>query len=100
MFVLNWIMPMSDSRRHRQQLSWVGDMGLLLDEEVEEDLELLELDELVGVAVEAELCCNGSAAGRWAAWVCSCSTRDASGGLDMKSSGVWRRASSGWVGSE
>jgi hypothetical protein len=91
---------MSDSRRHRQQLSCVGDMGLLLDEEVEEDLELVELDELVGVAVEAELCCSSSAVGRWAAWVCSCRTREASEGLDMNSGGVWRRASSGWVGSE
>jgi hypothetical protein len=73
---------------------------VLLDEEVEEDRELLELDELVGVAEEAVLCCSGSAEGRWAAWVCSCSRREASEGFDMNSRGIWRRASSGWRGSE
>jgi hypothetical protein len=96
-------MPMSDSRRQRQQQSCVGDIGLLRDE-VEEDLELLELVELeesVELAVEElALDCSGPAEGRWAAAVCSCSRREASGGLDMNSMGVGRKASSGLVGSE
>jgi hypothetical protein len=93
-------MPMSDSRRQRQQLICVGDMALLRDE-VEEDLELLELVESVEVAEEALAPdCSGSAEGRWAAAVWSCSSREASGGLDMNPRCVWRRASRGWVGSE
>jgi hypothetical protein len=96
-------MPMSDSRRQRQQLICAIDMVLLRDE-VEEDRELLELLELVEsaeFAVEGlDADCSGSAEGRWAAAVCSCSRRDASEGLDMNSRGVWRKASSGLAGSE
>jgi hypothetical protein len=91
---------MSDSRRQRQQLSCAGEDMTLLREDVDEDRELEELDESDGVAVDAAPCCSGSAEGRWAAAVWSCSTREASGRLDMNCSGVWRKASSGWAGSE
>jgi hypothetical protein len=64
MLVLNWIMPMSDSRRQRQQLSCAGEDMALLREDVDEDRELEELDESDGVAVDAAPCCSGSAAGR------------------------------------
>jgi hypothetical protein len=77
---------------------------VLLRDEVEEDLELLELVEWVEsveLAVDGlALFCSGSAEGRWAAAVCSCSRREASGGFDMNSRGVGRKASSGLVGSE
>jgi hypothetical protein len=62
MLVLNWIMPMSDSRRHRQQEMTDGDNMVLLEEElesVEDDLDSDELDE-----EEPTLCCSGSAVGR------------------------------------
>lgn len=81
---------MSDSRRHRQQLSTEGDRVPLREEE-------LESLEVVDEALELD--CRGSAPGRWAAEVWSCRRREASAGLDMDFCGGWRRASSGLVGS-
>lgn len=66
------------------------------EDDVMLEAELLELLEEVLLA----RCCKGSAAGRWAAAVCSCRRREASGGLDICSGGDGRKASRGCEGSE
>jgi hypothetical protein len=71
-------------------------MALLLLEEEDEEKEA-EWLELVDEVLELDW--SGSAPGRWAAAVCSWRRREASTGLDIDSSGVWRKASSGLVGS-
>jgi hypothetical protein len=90
--VPNWIMPIRASRRQRQQLSVVEEPVLL-----ERDEEELESDELpTGVPAR---CCSGSAKGRLAAAVCTCSRREASAEPAMDSKDTGRKASSGLVGS-
>jgi hypothetical protein len=63
-----------DSRRQRQQERVEGEPRPKLQ------VELLELAEEV---LDVRCCWMGSGAGRWAAWVCSCSRREASEGLVM-----------------
>jgi hypothetical protein len=71
-------------------------MALLLREDMDEDEDTESLEVVDDVL---ELDWSGSAPGRWAAAVCSWRRREASTGLDIDSSGVWRKASSGLVGS-
>lgn len=71
------------------------------DGEATADMELVELVELLELLDEVLLsrCCKGSAAGRWAAAVCSWRRREASGGPDICSGGGRRKANSGFDGS-
>lgn len=77
-------MPIRDSRRQRQQLRTCGDMALLLLPRDEDELEP-ESEELLDDVLPR--CCSGSAVGRWAAAVCSCSRREASPEFDIDSWG-------------
>jgi hypothetical protein len=97
-------MPISDSRRQRQQLIGDGDEVLLArddgaagEDEEEEEFEL-ELEELFDEVLPR--CWSGSAAGRCAAAVCSWRKRETSKGRDMNVKGTGWTASRGLAGSE